>query len=51
MTADSRDSTTCSIVDQLIPASYMQLQDVVQSLVFNCRLKKEVPIYDKETYR
>ena len=48
---DSRDSTMCSIVDQLVPASYLQLQDVIQSLASDCRLRNNVPIYDKETYR
>ena len=48
---DSRDLTMCSIVDQLVPASYLQLQDIIQSLVSDCRMMDKVPIFDKETYR
>ena len=41
----------CSIVDQLVPASYLQLQDIIQSLVSDCRMMDKVPVFDKETYR
>ena len=48
---DSKGSDSDNIVDQLIPAFCLQLQNIVHSIIADCRVRSVVPIFDKEAYR